>query len=105
LRSEAEAPLKEIVANHDADVSDRWQAQTDLADLYVDWGKTADADRAFQDAIRIVESARSQIVEEAQRISILDAAPFFDGYVRFLVDHGETTRALQVAEFSRSRTL
>lgn len=105
LHSEAEAPLKEIVANRDADISDRWQAQTDLADLYVDWRKTADADRAFQDAIRIVESARSQIVEEAQRISVLDAAPFFDGYVRFLVDHGETVRALQVAEFSRSRTL
>lgn len=105
LRSEAETDLKEIVATRDADISDRWQAQTDLADLYVDWGKTTEADQAFQDAIRIVESARSQIAEEAQRMSILDAAPFFDGYVRFLVEHGETVRAMQVAEFSRSRTL
>ena len=105
LHSEAETALKEIVANRDADISDRWQAQTDLADLYVGWGKTAEADRAFQDAIHIVELARSQITEEAQRMSVLDAAPFFDGYVRFLVDHGETARALQVAEFSRSRTL
>jgi CHAT domain-containing protein len=105
LHSEGEAPLKEIVASRDADISDRWQAQTDLADLYVGWGKTAEADRAFQDAIHIVESARSQIAQEAQRMSVLDAAPFFDGYVRFLVDHDETAQALQVAEFSRSRTL
>jgi CHAT domain-containing protein len=102
---EAEALLKEIIASPDADISFRWQAQSDLADLYVDWGKTAEADRAFQDAIRTVESARSIIQQEAQRISVLDAAPFFDGYVRFLVDHGETVRALQVAEYSRSRTL
>jgi CHAT domain-containing protein/Tfp pilus assembly protein PilF len=105
LFSEAEAPLKEAASSPDADLSDRWQAQTDLADLYVSWGKTAKADQAFQEAIRIMESARILITHEEQRMSILDAAPFFDGYVRFLVDHGEAMHALQLAEYSRSRTL
>jgi CHAT domain-containing protein len=104
-RSSAEELLKKITGNGDADVSLRWQAQADLADLYVDWGKVAEADRAFADAIRIVEKARSKITQVEQRISFLDAGPFFDGYVRFLMEHGKTTRAMQVAEISRARTL
>jgi CHAT domain-containing protein/Tfp pilus assembly protein PilF len=104
-RSNAEELLKKITGNEENDVSLRWQAQADLADLYVDWGKVAEADRAFADAIRIVEKARSKITQVEQRISFLDAGPFFDGYVRFLMEHGKTTRAMQVAEISRARTL
>ena len=104
-RAAAEAFLKKVTDNQKADVSYRWQAQTDLADLYVDWGKVDEADRAFADAIRIVEEARSRISQPEQRLSFLDAGPFYDGYVRFLMEHGRTARAMQIAEFSRARTL
>jgi CHAT domain-containing protein len=106
-RTGAESLLKKITQDKDkdADVSLRWQAQADLADLYVDWGKVEEADRAFLDAIHIVEDARSSIAQPEQRLSFLDAGPFYDGYVRFLIDHGNIARAMQVAEFSRARTL
>ena len=38
-------------------------------------------------------------------MSVLDAGPFYDGYVSFLIDHGQETQAMQIAEFSRARTL
>jgi CHAT domain-containing protein len=104
-RGNAEDLLKQITGDKNADVSLRWQAQTDLADLYVNWGKTAEAGRSFRDAIHTVEAARSVITHVEQRLSFLDAGPFYDGYVRFLIDQGSVTRAMEVAEYSRARTL
>ncbi|HEY2914980.1 MAG TPA: CHAT domain-containing protein [Candidatus Angelobacter sp.] len=101
----AEALLKQIILNKDADDSLRWQAQTDLANLYVKWGKVDEADRSFRDAIHTVEVARSEIAQEEKRMSVLDAGPFYDGYVSFLIDHGQETQAMEIAEFSRARTL
>jgi CHAT domain-containing protein/Tfp pilus assembly protein PilF len=101
----SEELLKHIILSKEADESFRWRAQTDLADLYVRWGKVAEADRAFRDAIQTVEKARSEIAQEEKRISFLDAGPFYDGYVSFLIDRGNETQAMQVAEFGRARTL
>jgi CHAT domain-containing protein/Tfp pilus assembly protein PilF len=101
----AEALLKQIIENKDTDDSFRWRAQTDLADLYVKWGKDEEADRSFRDAIHTVEKARSEISQEEKRISFLDAGPFYDGYLSFLIDHGKETQAMLVAEFGRARTL
>ena len=101
----SEPLLKRIILNKESDDSFRWQAQTDLADVYVKSGKVEEADRTFRDAIHTVEVARSEIAQEEKRMSVLDAAPFYDGYVSFLIDHGHDTQAMQVAEFSRARTL
>jgi CHAT domain-containing protein len=101
----SEALLKLIILNKEADDSFRWQAQTDLADVYVKWGRVEDADRLFLDAIHTVEKARSEIDQEEKRMSFLDAGPFYDGYLSFLVDHGKEIQAMQVAEFGRARTL
>lgn len=101
----SEALLKQIILSKEADVSFRWQAQTDLADLYVRWGKVEEADSTFRDAIHTVEAARSEITQEEKRMSVMDAVPFYDGYVSFLIDHGQETQAMQIAEFSRARTL
>jgi CHAT domain-containing protein len=101
----SEALLKQIILNKESDDSFRWRAQTDLANLYVAWGKKKEADHTFRDAIHTVETARSEIAQEERRMSFLDAGPFYDGYVAFLIDHGHETEAMQVAEFSRARTL
>jgi tetratricopeptide (TPR) repeat protein len=101
----AEALLKQVIMSKDADDSLRWQAQTDLANLYVKWGKVDEADRAFRDAIHTVEVARSEIAQEEKRMSVMDAVPFYDGYISFLIDHGQEAQAMQIAEFSRARTL
>jgi CHAT domain-containing protein/Tfp pilus assembly protein PilF len=101
----SEAVLKQIILNKETDDSFRWQAQTDLADLYVKWGKDEEADRSYRDAIHTVETARSEISQEEKRMSFLDAGPFYDGYLSFLIDHGKEAQAVQVAEFGRARTL
>ena len=77
----------------------------DLADLYVKWGKVEEADGSFRDAIHTVETARSEISQEEKRMSFLDAGPFYDGYLSFLIDHGKEIQAMRVAEFGRARTL
>jgi len=101
----AEPLLKQIIVNKETDDSLRWRTQSDLADLYVKWGKVEEADRSFRDAIHTVETARSEISQEEKRISFLDAGPFYDGYLSFLIDHGKETQAMLVAEFGRARTL
>jgi len=101
----AEVLLKQVIVSKDADDSLRWQAQTDLANLYVKWGKVEEADRAFRDAIHTVEVARAEITQEEKRMSVMDAVPFYDGYISFLIDHGQEEQAMQIAEFSRARTL
>jgi CHAT domain-containing protein len=97
--------FKQTIATKNADDSTRWWAQKNLADLYVKMGNTEEADSAFRGAIHIVETARSIIKQEEKRLSFLDAGAFYDGYVRFLIDHGNGTKAMQIAEFSRARTL
>jgi CHAT domain-containing protein len=97
--------FKQIIANSKSDDSERWQSQSNLADLYVKLGKVQEADGAFRDAIHTVETARSEIKQEEKLLSFLDAAAFYDGYVRFLVNQGREFKAMQIAEFSRARTL
>jgi CHAT domain-containing protein len=104
-RTKAVDLFKLIIANNESDDSDRWQAQSKLADLYVKLGKAQEADTAFRDAIHTVETARSVIKQEEKLLSFLDAAAFYDGYVRFLVNQGKESQAMQIAEFSRARTL
>jgi CHAT domain-containing protein/Flp pilus assembly protein TadD len=101
----SEALLKQLLLNKEADDSFRWRAQTDLADLYVRGGRVDEADRAFRDAIHTIEVARSEIAQEERRMSVMDAVPLYDGYVSFLIDHGQEMQAMQIAEFSRARTL
>jgi CHAT domain-containing protein len=103
--SNAEKYLNVIIAGAGHDSSLRWQAQSDLANLYVAENETAKADAMFEQALHTVEAARSVIKQEFQRMSILDAWPFYDDYIRFLVHHNKAAKALQIAEFSRGRTL
>lgn len=97
--------FKLIIANNESDDSDRWQAQSKLADLYVKLGNAPEADKAFRDAIHEVETARSVIKQEEKRLSVLDVGAVYDGYVRFLINQGKEAQAMQIAERSRARTL
>ena len=102
---EAERALAEVLRNPNTESDLRWQAQSDLANAYVAQKKFPEADREFQKALEIVEKASEDVKQEERRMSILDAWPFYDDYVRFLVDRNNPAKALQIAEFSRARTL
>jgi CHAT domain-containing protein len=104
-RTRAVDLFKQVIASNKSNDSDRWLAQSSMADLYVKLGKAQEADTAFRDAIHTVETARSEIKQEEKLLSFLDAGPFYDGYVRFLVNQGKEAQAMQIAEFSRARTL
>jgi CHAT domain-containing protein/tetratricopeptide (TPR) repeat protein len=83
----------------------RRRAESDLAAVCVAQKKFPEADRHFREALRIVETARSKVVGEEHRISILDAWPFYDDYIDFLISQNNPNQALRIAEFSRARTL
>jgi CHAT domain-containing protein/Tfp pilus assembly protein PilF len=103
--TEAEDLLKSVVHNTNSNSSLRWQAESDLANVYIAQSKFTDAEQEFEIAIQIVEKASEDVKQEDRRMSILDAWPFYDDYIRFLVDRGNFEKALQIAEFSRARTL
>jgi CHAT domain-containing protein len=101
----AEKYLNAIIAGPSRDSSLRWQAQSDLANLYVAENEIAKADAMFEQALHTVEAARNVIKQEYQRMSILSAWRFYDDYIRFLVHQNKAAKALQVADFSRGRAL
>src|SRR5262249_31356410 len=102
---EAAKLLHEILATPQTDDSLRWQAESDLANVNVAQGNYVAAEREFQRGIQIVEKASGEVAQEERRMSILDAWPFYDDYIHFLIDRGNYEQALQIAEFSRARTL
>ncbi|MGC2697826.1 MAG: CHAT domain-containing tetratricopeptide repeat protein [Candidatus Angelobacter sp.] len=101
----AEKFLKAVLLNPKTDSSLRWQAQSDLANVYVSQNQNAKAEALFVEALHTVEAARRDVNQEDRRMSILDAWPFYDDYIRFLVKQNNPVKALQIAEFSRGRTL
>lgn len=103
--SKAEEYLRAVIHNASADSSLRWQAQSDLAGVYVAQNQSAKADAIFVAAMHTVEAARKGVKQEDRRMSILDAWPFYDDYIRFLVNQNNPAKALQIAEFSRGRAL
>src|SRR5262249_16526558 len=97
--SQAERYFNSVIHAPNAHSSLRWQAQSDLANLYVDQNQNDKAEALFVEALRTVQAAREEVKQEDRRMSILDAWPFYDDYIRFLVNHGREEKALQIAEF------
>jgi hypothetical protein len=84
----------------------KWEAERALARLYEDEKQIGSADREYQAALSTFETARSELKHEDSRLPFLtNAARIYDDYIHFLVAQGKTNQALQVAEYSRARTL
>jgi CHAT domain-containing protein/Tfp pilus assembly protein PilF len=102
--SDAEKLLQSLTAYAD-DASLMWTVHSDLAKIRMAEGKSIEAEHEFQAGIHIVETSRNKLKQEEHRMSILDAGAFYDDYIRFLVRESRFPKALQIAEFSRARTL
>ncbi len=100
----AEAGLR-LVLQSGPSAEMRWQALTDLAEIYTKERRFAEAEKTFREAIATSEQAFNGIASSRFQISFFDQNPYFDPYVRFLVDQGRTLDALQIAERGRSRAL
>jgi CHAT domain-containing protein len=102
----AESAFREVVQSKDSPVFLKWEAERSLARLYEDENHADLADRGYQTALSTFETARSELQHEDSRLPFLtNASRIYDDYIHFLVSRGKTNQALQVAEYSRGRTL
>src|SRR6185437_6797263 len=100
----AEYLMLGILAAH-PDVLTRYNTQTELATLYSEQGRAAEAERMFRKGIATAEQAFSLVESDKFRISFMDQEPFYDRYVSFLVSQNRPADALIIAERGRSRAL
>src|SRR5260221_12265769 len=77
----AEKDLAAVIQNARADSSLRWQAQSDLGNLYVDENESAKGEALFVEALHTVEAARQEIKQEDRRMSNLGAWAFYVAYI------------------------
>lgn len=102
----AQNALEEVIDSKDSPVFLKWEAQRSLARLYEDEHQNEGASREYRAALSTFEAARSELRHENTRLPFLtNATHIYDDYIHFLVSRGKADEALQVAEYSRARTL
>ena len=104
--ADAKALLKEIVANSGDNLSLRWEAESQLANVHALAGENVFAEMEFRKALSTIDKARASLAKEEYRLSFLGSAErFYNDYLDFLVSSGRAREALRVAEHSRAKTL
>ena len=102
----AESAFHEVAQSPDSPVFLKWEAERSLARLYEGESQFDSAKGEYQTALKTFETARSELQHIDSRLPFLtNASRIYDDYIHFLVARGNTTEALQVADFSRARTL
>lgn len=102
----AENAFHEVAQSPDCPVFLKWEAERSLARLYEDGSQFDSANREYRTALTTFETARSQLKHEDSRLPFLsNASRIYDDYIHLLVARGKVAEALQVADFSRGRTL
>jgi CHAT domain-containing protein/Tfp pilus assembly protein PilF len=103
---QAEEIFHEIASDPKVDPSLQWEAQHELAGVYENESRFADADKLYRTALRSFEATRSSLHHEDFELPFMtNAAQLYDDYIRFLLEQGKTAEALQTAEYSRAQTL
>ena len=103
---EAERIFRAVIRSPKAEKPQVWEAQARLAKASDQAGKSVQAQKEYREAIATVEAARQSLNRDEFRVTFLSSAiEFYDDYVDFLVAHGRSNDALNVAELSRARTL
>jgi CHAT domain-containing protein len=109
--AQAEKLFREVEQDPKSHVFLKWEAEHSLARLYEDKAQEdknqADAaNREYRAALSTFETARSSLQHEESSLPFpANASRIYDNYIHFLVAQGKTEEALQVAEYSRGRTL
>jgi CHAT domain-containing protein len=102
----AESAFREVAQAKDTPVFLKWEAERSLARLYEDEKQVDFANREYRVSLSTFETARSELQHEDSRLPFLtNASRIYDDYIHFLVAQGKADEALQVAEYSRGRTL
>jgi len=102
----AEAIFREVANDAESDASLKWEAQHSLARLEENQAQRVAAASNYQAALCTFETARSSVHGEESKLPFFtNAARIYDDYISFLITSGQARRALEVADFSRGRTL
>jgi len=84
----------------------RWEAENDLARIYVGAGKHADADRWFQRSIDTFQQQRSSLTNVESTLPFLaNGDELYLSYVKHLIDEHKPEEALEVIDESRAESL
>ena len=104
--AKAESIFREVANDPQSDSSLKWEAQHSLARLEEDEGQRVPARRDYEAALCTFETARSSVHHEESKLPFFtNAARIYDDYISFLIKSGQARRALEVADYSRGRTL
>ena len=102
----AESSFHAIEQDKNCPVFLKWEVQRTLAHLYEELNRADAADREFRAALATFEAARDAVQHQDSQLSFLtNASRIYDDYIHFLISRGNTSQALQVADYSRARTL
>lgn len=104
--AEAERIFREVEWDPNVNLSLKWRAEHALARLYEDEGLSARADHEYRAALATFEAARSLLKRNDSKLPFSsNASHIYGDYIHFLVKAGKANEALQVADYSRARTL
>jgi CHAT domain-containing protein len=99
-------PLLRQIIQENLKQSLRWEAEAELADLYLAQNQVPRAERQFQQVLSTLDAVLKTLKHDENRLAFsANAAEFRGNYIRFLVGRQHPAKALQVAEFSRARIL
>src|SRR6266849_5178935 len=102
----AEKLFRDVEQDPKSHVFLKWEAEHSLAKLYEDENQEDAANHEYRAALSAFEAARSSLQHEESSLPFpANASRIYDDYIHFLVSRGKTSKALQVAEYSRGRTL
>jgi CHAT domain-containing protein len=103
---DAEELFRSIIRDKSLESQLRWEAQANLAQVYVAQGKPILAEREFNGSIATIAGARGAIKHEDFRLSFLTSAiRSYEAYVDFLIDQHRPMDALKIADLSRAQVL
>jgi CHAT domain-containing protein len=103
----AEADFREVAQSADTPVFLKWEAERSLARLYEVENHPGPADAEYRTALSTFEAARCDLHQRVDsRLPFLtNAARIYEDYIHFLIVRGKSDEALQVADYTRARTL
>ena len=102
----AEELFRSLVNSPSEDPEPALEAQGSLAALYAQTGDTPKAEAQFRSGIATIERRQAGLTKDEYKLFYLSSlVRFYRSYVDYLVQRGETDRALEVVESSRARIL
>jgi CHAT domain-containing protein len=102
----AEPLLRQVIADTRAQQALQWEAEAELARVYVGENQSISAKKQFEKVLHDLDNALGTVSDLDHKLAFASlAADFYSDYIQFLISQHQPVEALQVAEQIRGRTL